>query len=51
MRGDTIRRIIGAYDDRVVRAYCWARFGILRQRFLFLPYPHVLYVCIRKAPA
>ena len=34
MRGDTIRRIIGAYDDPVVRAYCWARFWILRQRFL-----------------
>ena len=24
----------GAYDDRIVRAYCWGRFGILRQRFL-----------------
>jgi SAM-dependent methyltransferase len=34
MRNDTIRRIIGAYDDPVVRAYCWARFWILRQRFL-----------------
>ncbi len=34
MRGDTIRRIIAAYDDRVVRAYCWARFWVLRQRFL-----------------
>ena len=34
MRSDTIRRIIRAYDDPVVRAYCWARFGILRQRFL-----------------
>ena len=34
MRNDTIRRIIRAYDDPVVRAYCWARFGILRQRFL-----------------
>ncbi|MEK7701366.1 MAG: class I SAM-dependent methyltransferase [candidate division NC10 bacterium] len=34
MRGDTIRRIVRAYDDPVVRAYCWARFGILRQRFL-----------------
>ena len=31
---DTIRRIIRAYDDPVVRAYCWVRFGILRQRFL-----------------
>jgi|SRR5919108_1024521 2-polyprenyl-3-methyl-5-hydroxy-6-metoxy-1,4-benzoquinol methylase len=29
-----IRRIIRAYDDPVVRAYCWVRFGILRQRFL-----------------
>jgi cyclopropane fatty-acyl-phospholipid synthase-like methyltransferase len=34
MRNDTIRRIIQAYDDPVVRAYCWARFWILRQRFL-----------------
>jgi 2-polyprenyl-3-methyl-5-hydroxy-6-metoxy-1,4-benzoquinol methylase len=34
MRSETIRRIIRAYDDPVVRAYCWARFGILRQRFL-----------------
>jgi SAM-dependent methyltransferase len=34
MRNDTIRRIIGAYDDPVIRAYCWARFWILRQRFL-----------------
>jgi cyclopropane fatty-acyl-phospholipid synthase-like methyltransferase len=34
MRNPTIRRIIGAYDDPVVRAYCWARFWILRQRFL-----------------
>jgi SAM-dependent methyltransferase len=34
MRSETIRRIVGAYDDPVVRAYCWARFGILRQRFL-----------------
>jgi cyclopropane fatty-acyl-phospholipid synthase-like methyltransferase len=34
MRNDTIRRIIRAYDDPVVRAYCWARFWILRQRFL-----------------
>jgi 2-polyprenyl-3-methyl-5-hydroxy-6-metoxy-1,4-benzoquinol methylase len=29
-----VRRIIRAYDDPVVRAYCWLRFGILRQRFL-----------------
>jgi SAM-dependent methyltransferase len=34
MRADIIRRIIRAYDDPVVRAYCWARFWILRQRFL-----------------
>jgi cyclopropane fatty-acyl-phospholipid synthase-like methyltransferase len=34
MRNATIRSIIAAYDDPVVRAYCWVRFGILRQRFL-----------------
>ena len=34
MRPDTVRRIIRAYDDPVIRAYCWGRFGILRQRFL-----------------
>jgi SAM-dependent methyltransferase len=34
MRSDTVRKIIGAYDDPVVRAYSWVRFGILRQRFL-----------------
>ena len=34
MHSDTVRRIIRAYDDPVVRAYCWVRFGILRQRFL-----------------
>ena len=34
MRSATVRRIIRAYDDPVVRAYCWARFWILRQRFL-----------------
>jgi SAM-dependent methyltransferase len=34
MRNETIRSVIHAYDDRLVRAYCWARFGILRQRFL-----------------
>jgi SAM-dependent methyltransferase len=34
MRSDTVRSIIRAYDDPVVRAYCWVRFGILRQRFL-----------------
>jgi SAM-dependent methyltransferase len=31
---DVVRRIIRAYDDPVVRAYGWIRFGILRQRFL-----------------
>jgi 2-polyprenyl-3-methyl-5-hydroxy-6-metoxy-1,4-benzoquinol methylase len=34
MRSDAIRKVIRAYDDPVVRAYGWARFGILRQRFL-----------------
>jgi SAM-dependent methyltransferase len=34
MRNETIRSIIRAYDDPVVRAYCWARFWIMRQRFL-----------------
>ena len=34
MRSATIRRIIRAYDDPVVSAYCWVRFWILRQRFL-----------------
>ena len=34
MHSATIKRIIRAYDDPVVRAYCWVRFGILRQRFL-----------------
>jgi len=34
MRADIIRRIIGAYDAPIVRAYCWARFWVLRQRFL-----------------
>jgi 2-polyprenyl-3-methyl-5-hydroxy-6-metoxy-1,4-benzoquinol methylase len=34
MRSGTVRSIIRAYDDPVVRAYCWVRFGILRQRFL-----------------
>jgi len=34
MRDDKIVRIIRAYDDWVVRAYCWGRFRILRQRFL-----------------
>jgi 2-polyprenyl-3-methyl-5-hydroxy-6-metoxy-1,4-benzoquinol methylase len=34
MRNDAIRRIVAAYDDGIVRAYCRVRFGILRQRFL-----------------
>lgn len=34
MRNATVRSIIRAYDDPIVRAYCWMRFGILRQRFL-----------------
>src|SRR5712692_7630159 len=34
MRSATVRSIIRAYDDPVVRAYCWTRFWILRQRFL-----------------
>ena len=34
MRSDTIRSVIRAYDDPIVRAYCWGRFWILRQRFL-----------------
>jgi cyclopropane fatty-acyl-phospholipid synthase-like methyltransferase len=34
MHSAIVRRIIRAYDDPVVRAYCWVRFGILRQRFL-----------------
>jgi len=34
MRNATIRSIVSAYDDPVVRAYCAVRFLILRQRFL-----------------
>jgi SAM-dependent methyltransferase len=34
MRSDAVLDVIRAYDDRVVRAYCWGRFWILRQRFL-----------------
>jgi len=34
MRDDKVLRIIRAYDDRIVRAYCRGRFWILRQRFL-----------------
>src|SRR5205085_7145178 len=34
MHSEIVRKIIRAYDDPVVRAYSWVRFGILRQRFL-----------------
>ena len=34
MRSESIRSVIRAYDDPIVRAYCWGRFWILRQRFL-----------------
>ena len=34
MPNETIRNVVRAYDDPVVRAYCWARFLVLRQRFL-----------------
>ncbi len=34
MRSEASHSVIRAYDDRIVRAYCWGRFGILRQRFL-----------------
>ena len=34
MRSETVRKIIRAYDDPLVRAYGAVRFGILRQRFL-----------------
>jgi cyclopropane fatty-acyl-phospholipid synthase-like methyltransferase len=34
MHSASVKRIIRAYDDPLVRAYCWVRFGILRQRFL-----------------
>ena len=34
MRSAAVLDVIRAYDDPVVRAYCWGRFWILRQRFL-----------------
>lgn len=34
-RRDDISEVVNAYDDIIVRAYCWARFKILRQRFLY----------------
>jgi hypothetical protein len=45
MRTDIVRRIIEAYDDPIVRVYCWARFWILRQQFL---HPHVLYIATKR---
>src|SRR5882724_6387883 len=34
MRSAPVLDVIRAYDDWIVRAYCWGRFWILRQRFL-----------------
>ena len=34
MRSAPILDIVRAYDDWIVRAYCWGRFWNLRQRFL-----------------
>jgi 2-polyprenyl-3-methyl-5-hydroxy-6-metoxy-1,4-benzoquinol methylase len=34
MRSKHLLNVIRAYDDWVVRAYCWGRFCIIRQRFL-----------------
>jgi 2-polyprenyl-6-hydroxyphenyl methylase/3-demethylubiquinone-9 3-methyltransferase len=34
MRSEAVLKVIRAYDDPIVRAYCWGRFWILRQRFL-----------------
>jgi len=34
MRGERVLSVIRAYDDWIVRGYCWGRFWILRQRFL-----------------
>ncbi len=34
MRSEPVLNVIAAYDDWVVRAYCWGRFWIVRQRFL-----------------
>src|ERR1700756_4243097 len=34
MRSAAVLNVIRAYEDRIVRAYCWVRFWILRQRFL-----------------
>ena len=34
MRSAPVLNVIRAYEDRIVRGYCWGRFWILRQRFL-----------------
>jgi SAM-dependent methyltransferase len=34
MRSEPVLNVIRAYDDWIVRAYCWGRFWIMRQRFL-----------------
>jgi SAM-dependent methyltransferase len=34
MRSAAVLEVIRAYDDPVVRLYCWVRFWIVRQRFL-----------------
>ena len=34
MRSERVRSVIRAYEDKIVRGYCWGRFWILRQRFL-----------------
>src|SRR2546428_14180018 len=34
MRSAPVLNVVRAYDDWIVRAYCWGRFWILRQRFL-----------------
>jgi 2-polyprenyl-6-hydroxyphenyl methylase/3-demethylubiquinone-9 3-methyltransferase len=34
MRSEPVLSVIRAYDDWIVRSYCWGRFWILRQRFL-----------------
>ena len=34
MRSEPILRVIRAYDDWIIRTYCWVRFWVLRQRFL-----------------
>jgi SAM-dependent methyltransferase len=34
MRSESVLSVIRAYEDTIVRGYCWVRFWILRQRFL-----------------